>query len=197
MSENMADGNDSPESPTGLASTPEHTSLKCLSLVARHHGVDLSVDRMVHDYSLELEEPSVRRILRIAKDAGFKAKLTKLSWDQLRGLGEAFPAIARLENGNYVIMVGLREVDCLNMDCRHFKPRPGRIPPGSPEWSLLERQVRAVIASEDPSSPYSDEQIAKVLTQAGFEVARRSVTRCRKALGLPSSRQRQRAGLQP
>ena len=107
----MADSNESPDPPTGLASSPEHTSLKCLSLVARHHGVDLSVDRIVHDYSLELEEPSTRRILRIAKDAGFKAKMTKLGWEQLKHMGEAFPAIARLENGNYVIMVGLREVE--------------------------------------------------------------------------------------
>jgi len=112
----MAGSEDSPESrensPSGFPSeAPEHTSLKCLSLVARHHGVDLSVDRMVHEYSLELEEPSVRRLLRIAKDAGFKARQVTLDWDKLGHMGEAFPAIARLENGNCVIMIGLREVE--------------------------------------------------------------------------------------
>jgi len=111
MAENMVDSPETSDKPLDDSNAPQHTSLKCLSLVARHHGVDLSVDRIVHDYSLELEEPSTRRILRIAKDAGFKAKQVKLDWEQLRNMGEAFPAVARLDNGNYVIMVGIREVE--------------------------------------------------------------------------------------
>ena len=86
-----------------------HTALKCLALVARHHGLDVSADRLVHDYSLEHEEPSTRRLLRIAKESGFHAKFTRLNWKKLRRMGEAFPAIAKLKNGNYVIMVGLRQ----------------------------------------------------------------------------------------
>ena len=39
-----------------------------LRLFARHHGVDVSADRLIHDYSLENEEPDLRRLLRIAKD---------------------------------------------------------------------------------------------------------------------------------
>ena len=86
-----------------------HTSLKCFSLVARHHGVDVSADRLIHDYSLENEEPSLRRLLRIAKDAGFKTKYVRLRWNHLAKMGDAFPLMARLENGNYVIVVGLRK----------------------------------------------------------------------------------------
>ena len=48
----------------------DHTSLKCFSLIARHHGVDVSADRLIHDYSLENEEPSLKRLLRIIKDSG-------------------------------------------------------------------------------------------------------------------------------
>lgn len=109
--ENVQQSADAHDSSEVNGNLPEHTSLKCLSLVARHHGVDLSVDRMIHEYSLELEEPSLRRLLRIAKDAGFKAKQIRLDWNRLRHMGEAYPAMARLENGNYVIMVGLREVE--------------------------------------------------------------------------------------
>ncbi len=112
MVESTAEPSGSPGEQSELSqNAPEHTSLKCISLVARHHGVDLSVDRMVHDYSLELEDPSTRRLLRICKDAGFKARELKLDWNKLKHMGEAFPAIARLDNGNYVIMVGLREVE--------------------------------------------------------------------------------------
>ena len=89
----------------------QHTSLKCLALVGRHHGVDMSVERLIHDYSLEQTEPSTRRILRMAKDSGFKVKQSRLRWKQLRQMGNAFPAMARLKNGNYVIMVGLRQIE--------------------------------------------------------------------------------------
>lgn len=89
----------------------QHTSVKCLALVGRHHGVDMSVDRMIHDYSLEESEPSTKRIMRMAKDHGFKVKQSRLKWRQLRQMGHAFPVMARLKNGNYVIMVGLRQVE--------------------------------------------------------------------------------------
>ena len=98
-------------SPAGDKQNVNHTSLKCLALVGRHHGVDISVDRLVHDYSLEEKEPSVRRILRMASDHGFKVKPTRISWKQLERMGHAFPVMARLKNGNYVILVGMREAE--------------------------------------------------------------------------------------
>lgn len=89
----------------------KHTSLQCLALVARHHGIDVSADRLIHDYSLEFDEPTLKRVLRIGKDTGLKIRHTRLTWDQLCKLNEAFPAMLRLENGNYVIAVGMRDND--------------------------------------------------------------------------------------
>ena len=87
----------------------KHTSLICLALVARHHGIDISSDRLIHDYSLENEEPSLRRFLRIIKDTGIKARYTSITWKQLHKVEQAFPVIARLRNENYVILVGVRK----------------------------------------------------------------------------------------
>lgn len=87
----------------------QHTSLVCLSLVARHHGIDVSSDRLIHDYSLENEEPTLRRFLRIIKDTGLKARYTSITWRQLHKVEQAFPVIARLRNENYVILVGVRK----------------------------------------------------------------------------------------
>jgi ATP-binding cassette subfamily B protein len=96
--------------PEGPDSPPiKHTSLVCLSLVARHHGIDVSSDRLIHDYSLENEEPSLRRFLRIIKDTGLKARYTSITWKQLHKVEQAFPVIARLRNENYVILVGVRK----------------------------------------------------------------------------------------
>ena len=105
MSETTADPSEN------RTSELQHTSLKCLSLIARHHGVDISVDQMVHEYSLSDVEPSMQRLMRICKDNGFRAKDTKMTWEQIRHMGEAFPAMARLKNGNFVIMVGMRQVE--------------------------------------------------------------------------------------
>lgn len=89
----------------------KHTSLQCLALLARHHGFDVSADRLIHDYSLANEEPTLRKLLRICKDSGFKARHVRMTWKQLKKLGEAYPAMARLKNGNYVILVGMRQVE--------------------------------------------------------------------------------------
>lgn len=89
----------------------KHTSLKCLALVARHHGLDVSADRLIHDYSLVDQEPELRKLLRIAKDCGLKAKHVRMNWRQLQKVDKAFPVMARLENGNYVILVGFRQVE--------------------------------------------------------------------------------------
>ena len=91
-------------------SSMKHTAVQCLSLLARHHGLEVSPKRLVHDYSLEEEEPKVRRLLRIAQDNGLKAKHARLTWKQFGKMEQAFPAIAKLNNGNYVILVGLRSV---------------------------------------------------------------------------------------
>ena len=112
-----ADSPAPPTSPSAPASAAQrdprgkHTSLQCLALVARHHGIDVSADRLIHDYSLEHDEPSLKRVLRIGKDTGLKVRHSRITWKQLSKLDQAFPAMIRLENGNYVIAVGMREAD--------------------------------------------------------------------------------------
>ena len=84
----------------------QHTGLQCLALVARHHGIDLSPERLTHDYAIGEKPPTVRQILRMAKDAGLRARSAKLSWQALTRLGNAYPVLAELENGNWVIVAG-------------------------------------------------------------------------------------------
>jgi ATP-binding cassette, subfamily B, bacterial HlyB/CyaB len=87
----------------------QDTSLLSLAMVARHHGVDLGVDRIAHDYAIGLGATvGTTQLLRIAKENGFKAKLVTLDWDDLAKLDDSFPLIARLANGNSVILAGFR-----------------------------------------------------------------------------------------
>ncbi|MBK9388459.1 MAG: hypothetical protein IPN34_26870 [Planctomycetes bacterium] len=63
------------------------------------------------------------------------------------------------------------------------------------EHSRAEIQValRAVLAGEDPIAPLSDDEIVRLLAERhGLDVARRTVAKYRKELGIPSSWRRRR-----
>jgi RNA polymerase sigma-54 factor len=54
----------------------------------------------------------------------------------------------------------------------------------------VKQRVKDLIAGEDRKNPLSDEQVADMLKEQGLDIARRTVTKYRKALKIPSSRQR-------
>ncbi|MDF1635593.1 peptidase domain-containing ABC transporter [Mycoplana sp. MJR14] len=111
-----------------------HTNLQCLVLVARHHGVDLSPERLMHDYAVGDAPVTRRQMLRMAKDAGLRARHVTLDWDGLFQLGEAFPVIAELQNGNWVVVAGTAG-DGDNRMVRILDPLAQR-----PEFMLLEKE---------------------------------------------------------
>jgi len=57
-------------------------------------------------------------------------------------------------------------------------------------WETIKQKLLEIIAAEDKSKPLSDEEIVDKFQEAGLTVARRTVTKYREALKIPSSRQR-------
>jgi len=57
-------------------------------------------------------------------------------------------------------------------------------------WSAIKERLRRIVDEEDKRRPLSDEEIARKLAESGVQVARRTVTKYRKQLGIPSSRRR-------
>ena len=57
-------------------------------------------------------------------------------------------------------------------------------------WDTIRIKLQEVIDGEDKSKPLSDEDIVKELKKHGMTVARRTVTKYRKKMRIPSSRQR-------
>lgn len=51
-------------------------------------------------------------------------------------------------------------------------------------------ELRKMIDNEDKKKPYSDDALVELLTQKGFEVARRTVAKYREQMGVPNSRGR-------
>lgn len=84
-----------------------HTSLQCLTAIAQHHGLRVNPERLVHDYALSAEEPSSAMLLRMAASIGMKAKAKLFPIERLLGQKGVFPLIARMKDGNSVIIVGI------------------------------------------------------------------------------------------
>jgi RNA polymerase sigma-54 factor len=61
-------------------------------------------------------------------------------------------------------------------------------------WETIKQKLQEIIAAEDKSKPLSDEDIMKEFETFGLTVARRTVTKYREALNIPSSRQRKNWG---
>ena len=57
-------------------------------------------------------------------------------------------------------------------------------------WDTVRLKLQDLIDHEDKQRPYSDEDLVKELAKLGITVARRTVTKYRKAMSIPSSRQR-------
>jgi len=85
-----------------------HTVVQCLTAIAQHHGLQVNPERLIDDYALGAEEPAAALLLRMAADLGLKAKVGKLDWDGLLNQSGVYPLLARLDNGNAVIVVGAR-----------------------------------------------------------------------------------------
>ena len=83
-----------------------HTTVQCIAAIAQHHRLPINPERLIEDYALVGEEPSKATVLRIATDIGLKAKADKLSWANLLAQNGVFPLIARMKDGNSVIVVG-------------------------------------------------------------------------------------------
>jgi len=57
-------------------------------------------------------------------------------------------------------------------------------------YETIKQRLMELIGKEDKSAPLSDEDLVEKLNEAGYPVARRTVTKYRKMMKLPSSRQR-------
>jgi subfamily B ATP-binding cassette protein HlyB/CyaB len=80
-----------------------HTALRCLFLVALHHGVQIQPEKLGAGGNPADPLGSVRRVMR---DTGLSARVIKKgSWNTITRLGTAYPAMAVQKAGNWVIVL--------------------------------------------------------------------------------------------
>ena len=83
-----------------------NTALICFSILAREHKIELTQDRLMHEYGLNSAEIERDVLLRMARDQELKGKLLKLGWEKLINLKKVYPAILRLNNGRHMLIAG-------------------------------------------------------------------------------------------
>lgn len=57
-------------------------------------------------------------------------------------------------------------------------------------WDTVRNKLQEIVDAEPKDSPYSDDDLVDALAKQGITVARRTVTKYRKSMNIPSSRQR-------
>lgn len=58
----------------------------------------------------------------------------------------------------------------------------------------VKNRIRQILANEDPKSPYSDQEIADILSKEGIKISRRTVTKYREMMSILSASQRKQRG---
>jgi subfamily B ATP-binding cassette protein HlyB/CyaB len=86
---------------------PVHTGPQCLAAILRHHGIDASAERLITTYAIGNETVGPALMQRMARESGLRARRARLGRSSLTRLGKAYPVLARLQNGNWVSVVGV------------------------------------------------------------------------------------------
>lgn len=84
------------------------TGIQCLAAVAQYFGLRADPDHLVRQCGNSVGEPDVGTVIRFAMDMGLRAKAGKMTWESLLAATCPFPFLAKLANGNWVVVIGLR-----------------------------------------------------------------------------------------
>ena len=158
------------------------TGLDCLARVATHHGIDLPAERLRHAYAVDGTPTSGDLLLRMAKEAGLRAQATRLDWSALSRMGDAYPVLLKLGNGNWVVILRTAErPDGETAVVIHdpLAERQGEplIVPGIPLSSKISRILNPSLARGRTSSSRQLRQIGWVPRASQSDICLRSRVR--------------------
>ena len=85
------------------------TATQCLAAIAQHYGATLSSEKLTRDYAIGRYESGVDLLIKMATANGLDAYYRSVDCKTLLSLEGVFPVIAKLDNGNYVIIAGIKK----------------------------------------------------------------------------------------
>ena len=86
------------------------TGLAALELAARLNKVDMDMRAVVREYGITEGEVSPDELVRIARHAGFRARLKDLRFSKIQGK-YPLPAIVVRKDGGYSVLLGIKDED--------------------------------------------------------------------------------------
>jgi ATP-binding cassette subfamily B protein len=138
------------------------TGLYCLAGLLRHHGLDSSPERLAATYAVGSEPASASLILRMAREAGLRAKFARVGRAGLMKLGKAYPALARLDNDNWVSIIGTTRTEAGEDIVQIFDPLAARpellavpLDQFCARWGGELLLAKRTYALSDPDQPFS------------------------------------------
>jgi RNA polymerase sigma-54 factor len=153
---------------------------------------------------LALSEPERQHVRQYAARARFFVECVTQRWDTLLTISQALiehqhafleqgvRGLRPLTRGELAVAVGLHESTVSRATANKYVLLPsGRTVPFDDffDGSLAAKEaLLEVIATEQGTKPYSDEELARRLGQQGLPLARRTVAKYREALGILPSR---------
>src|SRR3984893_1174842 len=142
------------------APQPGLSGIACLSAIARYHGLDYSEMQLIQFAAPGADGIKPAHLVQVARKIDLSAKLVHLSWDRLRRLGQALPAILVLRDGGAVVLSGVRDT----AEARDIVIRDPRAPQGFQFWDADKARaewdgrvilVKRSYALTDTSQPFS------------------------------------------
>jgi len=99
-----------PPRPVSVPPRPALSGIACLGAIARFHGLEVADAHLVQ---VAAPGPNAaftpNNLVQVARKIGLTAKLVRMSWSRLGGLGPALPAILILRSGEAVVLSGIRQ----------------------------------------------------------------------------------------
>ncbi|RKY49900.1 MAG: RNA polymerase sigma-54 factor, partial [Candidatus Neomarinimicrobiota bacterium] len=105
--------------------------------------------------------------------------------DIAEDVGMDISTISRVTNGKYV------QLDSGVYELKYFFSEGIKSDTGEEiSTKRVKEKLKELIDNEDKRNPYSDEQLSKLLKEAGYPVARRTVAKYREQMNIPVARLR-------
>ncbi len=102
-------------------------------------------------------------------------------------IGMDISTVSRVVNGKYV------QTDYGVFELKHFFNEGMETSDGEEISTLrIKDQLKAIIETENPDKPYSDDKLAEILKKKGVPIARRTVAKYREQLDIPIARLRRK-----
>jgi ATP-binding cassette subfamily B protein len=86
-------------------SFPE-TGMRCLAAVAQYIGVQPDLECLVSGSRIVSEESDIEAVIRLASEIGLLVRAKTVDWADLLAPQHGYPLLARLRNGNWVVVIG-------------------------------------------------------------------------------------------